>query len=95
MPEAYVQRFYEAKTEVWHEKRQISPRKARPHVAQSVKTFLNDQKVTIMEHPPYSPDLALSDFWLFDYVKNQLDDHTDAQSLKGQITEILKNTPHS
>lgn len=66
---------------------------AKPHVAQSVINYLNEQKVIIMEHPPYSPDLAPSDFWLFDYVKKQLDNHTDAESLNSQITKILKNTP--
>jgi hypothetical protein len=23
-----------------------------------------------MDHPPYLPDLVLSDFWLFDIIKN-------------------------
>ena len=68
---------------------------AKPHVAKKVITFLDEQKVAIMEHPPYSPDLAPSDFWLFDHVKKQLVDAKDAQSLCKQITEILKNTPET
>ena len=67
---------------------------AKPHVAKTVKSFLNDNKVLIMDQPPYSPDLAPSDFWLFDYVKAQLSDHSDPKSLNNQITKILKNTPH-
>lgn len=47
-----------------------------------------------MEHPPYSPDLAPSDFWLFDHIKKQLTDNTDVQSLSNQITKVMKNTPH-
>ena len=44
-----------------------------------------------MDHPPYSPDLAPSDFWLFDYVKQRLDDHTSAESLVKQITKIVND----
>jgi histone-lysine N-methyltransferase SETMAR len=37
---------------------------ARPHIAHSVTSFLKQQKVQVMEQPPYSPDLSPSDFWL-------------------------------
>jgi hypothetical protein len=30
----------------------------------SSKQFLAQKSITGMEHPPYSPDLALNDFWL-------------------------------
>ena len=46
-----------------------------------------------MDHPPYSPDLAPSDFWLFDYIKQRLDDHTSAESLIRQITAIVRSIP--
>ena len=46
-----------------------------------------------MDHPPYSPDLAPSDFWLFDRVKKRLDDHTSAESLVKQITKIVNDIP--
>ena len=42
-----------------------------------------------MDHPPYSPDLAPSDFWLFDYIKQRLDEHKDVKRLNRQITEIV------
>ena len=42
---------------------------ARPHVHQAVITYLKEQGFTLMGQPPYSPDLAPSDFWLFDYIK--------------------------
>jgi histone-lysine N-methyltransferase SETMAR len=35
---------------------------ARPHVEQSVLDFLDEMKVGLIDHPPYSPDLAPSDF---------------------------------
>jgi hypothetical protein len=36
-----------------------------------VKKFLA-QKLIDMQHPPYSPNLALNDFWLFPKMKSAL-----------------------
>lgn len=66
---------------------------ARPHITKSVKAYLNQVGITIIDHPPYSPDLAPSDFWLFDTIKQQLSDHTTVESLKRQITSIVENIP--
>lgn len=66
---------------------------ARPHVKVEVITHLENTGITIIRHPPYSPDLAPSDFWLFDLVKRNLQDHDSVQSLKRQITSILENLP--
>ena len=66
---------------------------AIPHVAQSVITFLEMQELTIMHHPPYLPDLAPSDFWLFNYIKTRVTDHTSAQSLMNEITKICLSIP--
>ena len=66
---------------------------ARPHVHQMVITFLQEQNLKQMKHPPYSPDLAPSDFWLFDYIKQRLDSHNSAESLVKQITKICQNIP--
>ena len=66
---------------------------ARPHVAKKVIDYLKDQNFVIIDHPPYSPDLAPSDFWLFDYIKQRLDDHTNAESLVKQITKIVSDIP--
>lgn len=43
-------------------------------------------------HPPYSPDIAPSDFFLFGYIKTKLRGHffEDIESLKEKIVEILK-----
>lgn len=66
---------------------------ARPHITKTVKDHLNQARITIIRHPPYLPDLAPSDFWLFDQIKNRLDDHIDVQSQKRQITAILQDIP--
>lgn len=64
---------------------------ARPHVAKKVKTYLEQQGIATISHPPYSPDLAPCDFWLFSTIKRQLGDHSSEESLKTAITKILKN----
>ena len=38
---------------------------ARPHVARAVKTYLETLKWEVSSHPPYSPDVAPSDYHLF------------------------------
>ena len=37
-----------------------------------VKQFLAQRKVTVLDHPPYSPDLAPADYFLFQKVKSHL-----------------------
>jgi histone-lysine N-methyltransferase SETMAR len=66
---------------------------ARPHTHSSVIAYLERQNFTIMDHPPYSPDLAPSDFWLFNYIKQRLSDHTSVESLNREITEIVSSIP--
>lgn len=42
-----------------------------------------------MAHPPYSPDLAPCDFWLFNRLKRNLDTHPDSTSLARAVTTDL------
>ena len=50
---------------------------------------------TRLPHPPYSPDLAPSDFSLFGYLKNQLSlkNCTDISELQSTVREFLDNLP--
>jgi len=45
---------------------------AQAHKALSVKTFLTKHKITVLEHPPYSPDLAPCDFFVFPKINSAL-----------------------
>lgn len=45
---------------------------ARPHRSKETIKFLKDLKWTSLPHPPYSPDLAPSDFHLFRHLKKFL-----------------------
>ncbi|GJQ65331.1 hypothetical protein Trydic_g7447 [Trypoxylus dichotomus] len=38
---------------------------ARPHIAKSIKTYLETVKWEVLPHPPYSQDIAPSDYYLF------------------------------
>ncbi len=66
---------------------------AKPHVAKTVKNYLESEGIIIIDHPPYSPDLAPCDFWLFDKIKQQLTDETSPESMKKSITAILESIP--
>lgn len=39
-----------------------------PHVAHIVENFLNASGIATVPYPPYSPDLAPFNFWLFPEV---------------------------
>ena len=40
------------------------------HNSTATKEYLEENKVIRMEHPPYSPDLAPCDFYMFGIIKN-------------------------
>jgi histone-lysine N-methyltransferase SETMAR len=58
-----------------------------------VREFLASKQITVLEHPPYSPDLAPSDFFLFPKIKEILKgrhfDETDDGSSEGHSTKPL------
>ena len=45
---------------------------APSHNATIIKQFLAQQKVTVLDHPSYSPDLVPADYFLFQKVKSHL-----------------------
>jgi hypothetical protein len=45
---------------------------ARAHAAQKYRTFCEENGLWLVPHPPCSPDLEPSDFFLFGYVKERL-----------------------
>ena len=46
-----------------------------------------------MNQPPYSPDFALSDFWLFVQIKKRLPTQPNAESLFDEITDLVNLIP--
>ena len=68
---------------------------ARPHKAKLVKSELDRMRVVELDHPPYSPDLAPCDFWLFAKLKKDLAGrHFDSRiDLGNAIWRSLKDIP--
>ena len=42
---------------------------ASSHTTKLTKNFLESEGLDLLPHPPYSPDLAPCDFWLFPKLK--------------------------
>jgi len=57
---------------LWSDKWIFHHNNALVHNAFRVREFLAKNSITKMDHPPYSPDLAPCDFWLFPKLKNAL-----------------------
>lgn len=60
-----------------------------PHVHKDVSDYLESEGLTIIPHPPNSPDLSPCDFWLFDLIKDNLNDQDDSESLHGAVTDFM------
>ena len=48
---------------------------APAHTALSIQEILAKKNIPVLPHPPYSPDLALCDFYLFPRLKSKLKGH--------------------
>lgn len=66
---------------------------APAHTSLKVQQFLTSRNITTLSHPPYSPDLAPLDFWLFPKLKKPMKGHRyeDLEDIKRTVTSVLKN----
>ncbi|EFN68500.1 Histone-lysine N-methyltransferase SETMAR, partial [Camponotus floridanus] len=66
---------------------------APSHSALSVKSFFAKHKITVLDHPPYSPDLAPCDYFLFPKVKSELKGtrFQSVETVKAKATEVLNS----
>ena len=70
---------------------------APPHTAAYTVGTLRALKFEVLKHPPYSPDLAPSDFHLFGAVKEQLlgqkfvDDNEVMEAVQSWLKVTLKS----
>jgi transposase len=66
---------------------------APAHNALSVKQFLANKNITVMEHPPYSPDLAPCDFYLSPTITSVLNGthFLSVEDVKVNTTAILNS----
>ena len=68
---------------------------ASPHNAEKVRILLSSSSFLRLCHPPNSPDLAPSDFWLFSHLKKQLEyqNTKDKESLLQSLRIIVDRIP--
>ncbi len=68
---------------------------ATPHTATITLAALGENHMDMVPHPPYSPDLATCDFFLFPEIKSKLRGvafHNIAQ-LQAAANEAMRNIP--
>ena len=63
-----------------------------PHVHKAVSSYLESQGITVMPHPPNSPDLSPCDFCLFDIIKQNLGEHNDSESLHCAVVKFMNSS---
>ncbi|GFX48184.1 mariner Mos1 transposase [Trichonephila clavipes] len=79
--------------EMWKEKSCIFHQDNAPaHSALSFERFLAKHSIPVLEHPPYSPDLAPCDFFLFPKVKSALKGtrFESVEAVKEKVARVLK-----
>ena len=65
------------------------------HKCEVLSLFLVSEKVKVLNHPPYSPDLSPCDFFLFPRLKKLLsgNKYTSRSSLGSAIYQCLQQIP--
>lgn len=68
---------------------------ARPHIAKITRKKLIDLGWELLPHPPYSPDLAPTDYHLFRALEHHLRDkqYDDQEHLKTDLDTFFKSKP--
>ena len=66
-----------------------------PLISEVVKSFLASEKVKVLNHPLYSPDLSPCDFFLFPRLTKMLsgNKYTSRSSLGSAIYQCLQQIP--
>jgi hypothetical protein len=66
-----------------------------PHTARKCRAFCEENRLRLAVHPPYSPDLAPSNFFLFEHIKHCLQGiaFSSREELLAGIHEIVGAIP--
>ena len=63
----------------------------RLFVHKDVSNYLESEGITIIPHPPNSPDLSPCDFWLFDLIKQNLTDQNNSELLCRAVSNFMNS----
>jgi hypothetical protein len=68
---------------------------APAHCAIRVHQFLAQRVVTVLDHPPYSPDMETADFFLFPRLKIIMKGacFADLAAIQERVTAVLRSIP--
>lgn len=93
----------ELQTEVYPDGRRKHSKKysihmdnAKPHTSVQTKSWISKSEFVQIEHPPYSPDIAPSDFYLFGNLKTNLKgkEFENEEELLRFISDFLNHISH-
>ena len=85
----------EKRRELWQDKSWLLHHANAPaHKALSIRQFLAEKNITVLEQPPYSPDLAPCDFFLFPKLKGVIKGtrFEGVEAIKRAVTTQLRGT---
>ena len=70
---------------------------ATAHAAFSVAQFLTFKGIMVMPQPPYTPDLAPCDFFLFQKTKSAVKGHhfESTEDIQWSVTQALNEIPQA
>jgi transposase len=85
--------WYKAQLGVAQQNLVIHAHNARTNTANMVSDFCEENEITVARHPPYSPDLAPSDFYFFGFLKDRLKGSVcdESDELRGAIAAFLED----
>jgi hypothetical protein len=85
--------WYKARFGMAQQNLVIQADNARPHIAKVASDFCEENEITVAPHPLYSPDLALSDFYLFGFLKDRLKGsvYDEPDELLGAVAALLED----
>ena len=68
---------------------------APPHKTKKVNEFLMKKRISLINHPPYSPYLSPCDYFLSPKLKTKMKGafYDDIPAIQAAVTEVLKNIP--
>ena len=68
---------------------------APPHKTKKVNEFLMKKQICVIDHPPYSSDLAPCDYFLSPKLKTAMKEafYDDVPTIQAAVTQVLKNIP--
>lgn len=70
---------------------------APAHHSNPVVNWIRTNRITVLDHPGYSPDLAACDYWLFDRVKSKIHGRifNTIDDLQQQVDAVLNAIPQA